>query len=84
MPYDDPKLANGGLVYRLIAEADLSFWFVQGQGLGAVLLALILIILIRSPSMKRTNLLHLVQAFRAAKAPTDQQTRSDTYRESDP
>lgn len=50
--------------FQLIAEADLSIGFIQGTGLGAVLLAMIAISFIRSRSFWRIRWVELVEAWR--------------------
>ena len=43
----EPSLSE--MIIELIAQADLSFWFVSGRGLGAICLTVIAIVfLIRS------------------------------------
>lgn len=54
-------------LYQLIADAGLSLGFFSGQGLGAVLLAIIAIVLILSPTFKRASLVSLVKAWRSGK-----------------
>jgi hypothetical protein len=55
--------------FQLIAEANLSFGFVHGTGLGAVLLAVIAISFIRSRSFWRIRWVELVQAWRGKSRP---------------
>ncbi|WP_439119526.1 hypothetical protein [Marivita sp.] len=50
--------------FQLIAEANLSIGFVQGTGLGAVLLAMIAINFIRSRYFWRIRWVELVRAWR--------------------
>lgn len=50
--------------FQLIVEANLSIGFVQGSGLGAVLLAVIAISFIRSRSFWRVRWVELVKAWR--------------------
>jgi hypothetical protein len=55
------------LAFRLLSEANLSLGFFQGTGLGAVLLAVIAVALIRSPSFAKSRLTNLVRAWRSSK-----------------
>lgn len=55
--------------FQLIAEANLSIGFVQGTGLGAVLLAMIAISFIRSRSFWRIRWVELAQAWRGKSQP---------------
>jgi hypothetical protein len=50
--------------FQLISDANLSIGFVQGTGLGAVLLTIIAVALIRSRSFLRIRWVALVQAWR--------------------
>ena len=56
--------------FQLLSEASLSIGFVHGSGLGAVLLALIAIIFIRSRPFSRTRLADLVSAWQGKKPQT--------------
>jgi hypothetical protein len=56
-------------VFQLIAEASLSIGFIEGTGLGAVLLAVISISFIRSRSFWRFRWVELVQAWRGKSQP---------------
>jgi hypothetical protein len=55
--------------FQLIADANLSIAFVQGKGLGAVLLAVIAISFIRSRSFWRIRWVELIQAWRGNPQP---------------
>ena len=50
--------------FQLIADANLSIGFIQGTGLGAVLLSVIAISFIRSRSFWRIRWVELVKAWR--------------------
>jgi len=57
--------AKSSLVEKLIelvAQADLSFGFVSGEGLGAVLLAIVAIVFLTRPKSSFASILSLVQA----------------------
>ena len=55
--------------YQLIADASLSIGFSEGEGLGAVLLAVIAISFIRSRSFWRIRWVELVKAWRGKSQP---------------
>ena len=65
MQEDSPQIVE--LVFRLLSEANLNLGFIQGTGLGAVLLAVVAVVLIRSPSFARSRLTNLVRAWRSSK-----------------
>ena len=56
-----------GELLRLLSEAELSLGIASGTGLGAVLLALLGIALIRSHPFKGSRLSSLVRAWRSGK-----------------
>lgn len=55
------------LVYQLIADAALSIGFMEGRGLGAVLLTVIAVTLVVSPAFKSVSLISLLKAWRIKK-----------------
>lgn len=50
-------------VFQLVAEANLSIGFMEGTGLGAILLTIIAVALIRSRAFMRSKLSDLIQAW---------------------
>lgn len=52
-----------GLI-TLISEASLSIWFVEGTGLGAILLTVIAVVLIRSGILGKSCLADIITAWR--------------------
>ena len=53
--------------FQLIADANLSFGVFHGNGLGAVLLALVALVFVLSPAFKKASLVALFRAWRARK-----------------
>jgi hypothetical protein len=51
----------------LIANADLRIGFVNGKGLGAVLLTVIALAFLRSTAFRKVNLLGIVRAWKAGR-----------------
>ncbi|MEM5474851.1 hypothetical protein [Pacificibacter sp. AS14] len=64
MPNESPKTVFGCL-YQLVADANLSIVFIEGEGLGAILLTVIAVALIASPSFKKASLVSLIKAWRS-------------------
>lgn len=54
-------------IVQLISDANLSFGVFHGDGLGAVLLALVALVFILSPAFKKAGLATLVRAWLAKK-----------------
>lgn len=55
--------------FQLVAEASLSIGFVEGNGLGAILLTVIAVALIRSRAFMRSKLSDLIRAWRGQPQP---------------
>ncbi|PTV95699.1 hypothetical protein C8J27_10326 [Rhodobacter aestuarii] len=58
----DNKSSLTEKLVELVAQADLSFWFVSGKGLGAVLLTLIAIVFLTRP---KSSIAAIISAARA-------------------
>ena len=52
--------------FQALSEASLSLFFMEGSGLGAVLLALVVVVFIRSSAFSRSKLSEVVAACRGA------------------
>jgi hypothetical protein len=51
-------------LFELVSDAQLNLWLVSGSGLGAILLTLICITIVRSPAFSRSKLADIVNAWR--------------------
>ena len=59
-------------VLRLVENAGISFGFIKGTGLGAVLLTIIAIAYLSRNRMPANTLIELVKALRSKKLPTQE------------
>lgn len=50
------------LLIESVAQADLSFWFVSGKGLGAILLTMIAIVFLTRPRSSIAMIVSVAQA----------------------